>query len=496
MFTPRQPTLAHRFACSLRTIIFCLLTCPGLGIADDNSVAAQRASDTVRLYYNFKRIDPVAEKVIPAAYVVVANNRIQAVGSGAPPVGPFDEAHDMQGHFALPGLIDTHAHVTLGPVTVAVEDGIPQLGVEYDPAITAHNAKGLLAYGVTTIRNPGGDAAINVAYKRDVAAGRLLGPEARVAGPVIDRSATPFEGLADLVSEDRPIEAIVREHAAAGVDDVKLYFSLTAEDLARGQAAAEQYGVGSIGHVGVDWRTAVEIGLDALVHAMPTSPDLLNPEVRDDYLQNRRPGAYEFFEWWEQADLESEPIRDMIATVAASDITIDATLIAFYLAFWGDQPAVRDAYLELAHPKMVQNWQTLFRFDLGWTAADYARAKAVWPKIQTFVKLLHNAGAKLTLGTDQGNPFIAPGASLMQEMILHQQAGLPDYAILRMATSTAAELLGMGQKTGKIAPGYDADMVFLKHNPLEDFKALETATLVLHNGQALEPEVLKAEIKN
>lgn len=477
--------ITARLTGSIGFVILICLTTPVAGMAADEAT----------LYYNFKHIDQVAEKIIDQTYVVVAGDRLVEVGNGEPPEGPYKARHDMRGNFALPGLIDTHAHVTLGPVAVQMRDGAPVLSVDYDEEITAHNGKALLAYGITTIRNPGGDAAINVSYAKDARSGRILGPEARVAGPVIDRSATPFEGLADQVSETQPIEDIIKAHALAGVDDIKLYFSLTEEDLRRGQAAADEYGLGTVGHVGVDWRKAVEIGLDSLVHAMPTSPDLLLPEARERYLQNHRPGAFEFFEWWELADLDSEPMRGMIAQIGGSGVHIDATLIAFYLAFWGDEPSVRDKYLDLSHPAMVQNWQTLFRFDLGWTADDYARAKAVWPKIQRFVKALHDAGARLTLGTDMGNPFVAPGASLMQEMHLHQQAGLPAYAILRMATCDAAELLGMGEKTGRIAPGYEADMVFLRNNPLQGFNALETATLVLHNGQALDPQMLKAEVR-
>src|SRR5690606_2737490 len=110
----------------------------------------------------------------------------------------------------------------------------------------------------------------------------------------------------------------------------------------------------------------------------------------------------------------------------------------FRLAFWGDEPAVRDEYLTLSHPDLVENWNTFFRFDLGWRPEDYARAKAVWPKILRFARLLHEAGVPMTLGTDQANPFVAPGASLMQEMKLHEDAGIEKWDILRMATSEAA----------------------------------------------------------
>ncbi len=458
--------------------------------------ANQAGYENADLYHGFTRIDPEAEQMIENAYVVVKDGVIVDVGAGAPPMQGVSTRHDMSGRYALPGLIDMHAHISLGPVSVRMENDLPVLFIDYDRDITEHNGRLLLAHGVTTIRDPGGEAAVNVAYRRDVEAGRLLGPEARVAGRVIDRSPVVFDGLVDNVSEDRPIEDIIRDQAAAGVDYVKFYFSLTAEDLARGQAAADEIGIPTIGHVGVNWKTAAEIGLDALVHAMPTNAELLAPELRETYLETRRPGAFEFFEWWEQADLASPEMRDMIETVARERVIFDGTLIAFYLAFWGDAPEVRDAYIELAHPAMVENWNTAFRFDLGWTADDYDRAKAVWPKVERFMKMMYDAGAVMTLGTDAGNPFVAPGASLMQEMELHSRAGVPAWAILRMATADAADALDLGDRIGRIEKGYEADIVFMHDDPLADFMALTAADIVLHNGRALDASALKAGMED
>ncbi|WP_262423660.1 hypothetical protein [Brevundimonas denitrificans] len=79
----------------------------------------------------------------------------------------------------------------------------------------AHNARRLLAYGVTTVRNPGGDMAASRAYDEARAAG-LPGPEALQAGEVIDRSPFPVIGLADRPSETRgaPPSSLNRRKAA------------------------------------------------------------------------------------------------------------------------------------------------------------------------------------------------------------------------------------------------------------------------------------------
>ncbi|MFZ5617082.1 MAG: amidohydrolase family protein [Pseudomonadota bacterium] len=442
------------------------------------------------LYYGVNLVDPPTEQITPNAYIAVKDGKIARLGTGAPPSAVYASRQDMSGGYAVPGLIDTHAHVTLG--TVAFEaDPAPAFRANYDPAYTEHSARMLLAHGVTTIRDPGGDTAINVAYRNAAASGAIDGPEALVAGSVIDRSPFPFEGLSERPDDVRTIEDIANAQADAGVDFVKLYYGLTEEDIAHAAAAAQARDIQTIGHLSISWKKAAELGVDAIVHAMPASVDDLEPSARAAYLKNARPGGFAFFEWWEAADLDGPVMREVIRTLAERKTHIDLTLIAFKLAFWGDDPAFRDQYLGLAHPDMVENWRAFFRFDLGWRTEDYARAKAVWPKILRFARMLHDAGVPMTLGTDQANPFVAPGASLVQEMKLHEDAGIARWAALRMATSEAAEILKLDAKTGRIAEGLDADVVFLNSDPTRNLDAFFNPLLVLSNGRAYDPAALR-----
>lgn len=69
------------------------------------------------LYFGFTLLDPAEERILPNAYLVVAGGRIAAIGSGEPPRGAFRSRRDFTGLYALPGLVDAHAHVTAGPTT-------------------------------------------------------------------------------------------------------------------------------------------------------------------------------------------------------------------------------------------------------------------------------------------------------------------------------------------------------------------------------------------
>jgi len=142
---------------------------------------------------------------------------------------------------------------------------------------------------------------------------------------------------------------------------------------------------------------------------------------------------------------------------------------------------VRERGIEFTHPLMRENWR-VFRFDAGWTAEQHARAQAVWPKIQRFARMLHEAGVPITIGTDLANPFVAPGFDTVAEMQLHGEAGIPPWAVLRMATSGAAETMGLNQRIGRIAEGLEADVVFFDADPSRDLANAFHARAVLVNG--------------
>jgi imidazolonepropionase-like amidohydrolase len=445
------------------------------------------------VYAGVTVLDPERETATPNSFIVVDGGRIVSIGTGPAPASvPAERRHDFSGKFVLPGFIDTHAHMVLGPISVSAPDGKPRLVTAYDPAIVAHNGRMLLAYGVTTVRDPGGDTARTVAYRDAVRRGEILGPEALVAGLVIERSPTPFDGLLDAPTPERPVAAIVRDQARAGVDYVKLYAHLHEPDIAQAIRAAKVARVRTVGHLeGITFTRAAELGIDALVHMIPVHPDLLPADRRANYSKTTRHGAFSFFEWYEAADLDAPEIKQMIAALAKHRVHVDATLIAFHLCFWGDDPAVRDADAALAHPAMLANWRGTFRFDFGWKPDDYRRAKAVWPKVLRLTRMMYEAGVPMTLGTDMNNPFVVPGISLSREMRLHADAGIPNWAILRMATTDAARILGLGNRTGRIKPGLDADLVFLDANPAEDIANAARVSAVVHNGRLLTGAELK-----
>nr|WP_246623826.1 amidohydrolase family protein [Sphingomonas colocasiae] len=443
------------------------------------------------VYHGLTILDPVRERAVPDSYILVEGKRIARIGRGRPNIRGAT-AHDMRGAFAMPGLIDTHAHLTLGPITIEKTPAPPHLAIGYDPAITRHNAAMLLSYGVTTVRDPAGDPAIARGYDADIAQGRYPGPEALHAGEVITRSPAAFKGLALRLGPDGDMTTIVARQADAGAAYIKLYEGLNAADLEQGVKAAHARKRKAIAHLGdVSWTRAAEIGVDGIVHMMPISPDLLPRSARADYLAQRRPGAYAFFEWYEAADPDSTEIALMIKTMARRKIHLDGTLIGFRQMFHGDDRALITQRLDQAHPAMRASFE-IFRHDAGWTPQDRARARAVWPRVLDLTRRMYEEGVRMTIGTDLGGmAFLVPGFSMSQEMTLHREAGIPAWAVLRMATSDAADALGLGRRTGRIAPKMEADILFLNSDPRQDMRDITDVRAVLADGRLFDPAALR-----
>ncbi|MGB3392281.1 MAG: amidohydrolase family protein, partial [Stenotrophomonas sp.] len=288
------------------------------------------------------------------------------------------------------------------------------------------------------------------------------------------------------------MQRVVQAQAEAGADWIKLYTGLSPELLKAGIDAAHRHGLPAVAHLeSIAWPDALAMGLDGIVHLMPLSPDLLTPQQREAWQASARGGTWSFFEWWEHFDPDGPQADRLVAAYQQHRPVFDATLVAFHAAFVQDQDnPYKDDARRYAHPRLLAHWNDWFTFAIGWQPEDFARARAVWPKVQRMAVRLHATAARMTLGTDMSNPWIAPGISLHCEMQLLAEAGVPVTHLLQAATVTAAEALGAGQRLGRIAPGFEADLLVLDANPLDDIRHTRDIHAVVLDGQFLTTDAL------
>jgi imidazolonepropionase-like amidohydrolase len=443
-------------------------------------LASNAWTQEATVYHGFTKLDPANATVTENAFIVVQGDRIARVGSGRPPRNGDWRYVDMSGRYALPGFFDTHAHVTIGPLKVEIKDGAPAFRFEVIHDLHRHNALIALAYGVTTIRNPAGDAEANAHYDAMIASGKWLGPQAVHAGDLFN------PGFPHYPRTDAEWEREMARQRDLGMKYTKLYTGLTELELARGIELAHAHGLKAIAHLdSVSWTRAIELGIDELTHALPTSAELLVEPHRSTYLESRKaPDAKFMFRWFELVDYDSEPFQNMLRMLVEKEVHVDLTLVASELVYFYDRiDELEHDPLEHIYPDpaFLENWrQSMTASHFGWTEDDYRRAHAAMPKVLELAQRFHDAGVRLSIGTDG----TGGGTNFVRELALHVRAGIPAWDVLRLATSGAAERLHMAQLRGTLAPGFEADIVFLNGDPLQNIENAGDVDTVVQNGRA------------
>jgi len=98
----------------------------------------------------------------------------------------------------------------------------------------------------------------------------------------------------------------------------------------------------------------------------------------------------------------------------------------------------------------------------------------------------YRAGVTLVSGTDSGNPMVVHGPGVHRELQLWVEAGVPPAAALQGATYSAARLLRADQRIGLIRKGYDASLLLVDGNPLQDISATERISIVFFKGERVD----------
>lgn len=439
--------------------------------------------------------------------VLVVDGRVRRVSPE--PVRTSGDAVwiDGQGRFLTPGLMDSHAHVSL----------IPGLGFWGDEQAVAHpdlaaayldqQPRSLLYHGVTQVLDPNPGTAWErfvaaperpdyvrcevVASPRTYPMAELPAAEARARFPYFVR-----EGAGG--GDRHTPEAVVERIAEAGARCVKLYFEdgygddarwplLRPETVARILRAAHARGLPVVAHANaVDMaEAALRAGVDVLAHGLwnwgaangepgvpPSVAAVLDRVARDGvgFMPTQRTiGGL--------ADvMEPAPLDDP-AFVAVTP----PALRAWYAepeAEWFRDEVVAGFGGDLA-PEQVA---ALFRH----RHADRNRRALVY---------LHAAGHSLLLGSDTpGSPTYAnqPGLTTYRELVALAGAGVPLADVLAAATLHNARAFGLDADYGTVEAGKVANLLLLRANPLESVVAWDAIETVILHGRPIERASLRA----
>ena len=135
---------------------------------------------------------------------------------------------------------------------------------------------------------------------------------------------------------------------------------------------------------------------------------------------------------------------------------------------------------------LVPTYTTLI--DLREAGGDYddpvlhVRALHMIPVAQKMVRRARELGVRVVTGVDtQYGPQSVSRVS--HEIISFTELGFTPMDAIKAATSLAAECLGLSAKTGRIASGFEADLIVVEGNPLDDIRQIQDVTVVVSNGR-------------
>lgn len=386
--------------------------------------------------------------------IIIRDGVIQSVTSGyndAPAGGPDDNVavHDLKDHFVLPGLIDSHVHLTgeLGPngKLAIVENSDADTTI-----VAARYAKRNLMAGFTTVRDVGaqGDDAI-FALRDGVARGDVVGPRIFASGHTISPTgghgqrhgyrndvfdAIKASGVCDGVAECRKA---VREQVRRTADHIKLVSTggvLSETAAGTGQQFFDD-------ELKAIMDTAHAMGRKITAHAH--GADGVNAALRAgvDSIEHGTFSNSESFRLFKRNDAYLVPT--ILAGVTVAELADDPESFL--------PPPVRE------------------------------KAKLVGPQILEMTKAAHAAGVKIAFGTDTG---VSRHGDNAREFSLLVEAGMTPMEAIRAATVVAAEHLGHFDKFGSIAAGKSADIIAVDGDPLADVTELEDVDFVMKEGTA------------
>lgn len=287
--------------------------------------------------------------------------------------------------------------------------------------------------GITSVRNMWGYASLPDVQAR-VKRGDITGPSIYSASPGLDGPPAKWPETV-LVTDANAARGIVTQMVQGGWLWIKVYDDLPPAVYDSIVAAAADLGIPVVGHVPV--RMAVEHALDSHQRSI---------EHLRGYDRALTPHADVA---WERIVQMDESLLGRLAAQTRDAGTWVCPTLAIYGVFY--RGAGSDSVRAIENRRHV-------------------------------VRVMHDAGVRLLVGTDAGIDRTAPGASIHQEMAELAAAGISAPEIFRMATRDAAEFLGALDSTGTIAVGKRADLLLLSGNPLLDVGVARRPAGVMARG--------------
>jgi hypothetical protein len=414
--------------------------------------------------------------------IVIENDRIVRVASVGYPKVPIrenrrpekgDHEIDATGMYVLPGFVNAHAHIATAQHGFA--GPVPPAEYVY---------KLWLAHGITTVREAGSMNGLRwtLAERRRSAANEIVAPRI-VSYATFPASVQVPHGVRTADEARRWVDAV----ADAGADGIK-FFGAPPAIMQAALAQARTRGLETACHHAQLAVTRMNVldtsswGLTSMEHwyGLPEAMfvDRRVQEYPADYNYNDE--SHRFGQagrlWAQAAPRGSERWNEVIDTLVKRDFTLVPTLTIYEASRDLMREQRAEWHDEYTLPTLTRFYTAdreahgAYWFD--WTTGDEIAWKQNYAIWMSFLRDYKNAGGRIAVGDDAGFIYKLFGFAWVRELEMLQEAGFHPLEVVRAATLSGAELVGMSDRLGSVEAGKVADLVIVAENPLANFKVL------------------------
>lgn len=413
--------------------------------------------------------------------VLVSNEKIADIDPSDIP--EFTKIIDINNQTLMPGIIDSHIHITMSPGEAYRNESIEERKKRH-----ARHMRAFLALGITTIVDPG--ISVQNAHLVRQLQKDTPSPDILFIGPIIG----PMKGYPSNVVPDLPgvtsaeeIRERIEEFSTFDPLGIKItmedgpfmsvlpIFDAKLRDIIQEEAKRAQKEL----YIHATDTKHTNIALDMNPRTLVHTPHKFNKKLakriveQEVYVCSTLDIIAVGLEYWNPNYLSTPHFRKVVP-----QDELDAIL----------DPHIRRSFIDEGWKATAPGWplwigRLLFQ---KWVVNGQVK------ELKKMFRYLHQAGAKIVLGSDSAGwpilPYLVHGPSTHYEMNLLHELGMSSLEIITAATQTPTQMLGIDNELGTIEIGKRADLIVLNGNPLENFAVIHQPIWVMKKG-----EIHKAE---
>lgn len=379
------------------------------------------------LLQNITLIDGTGRAPVENAVILIREGKVAYAGpaSGWSEAGGEFVRLDLGGQYVLPGLVDTHVHLSgsgEADSQFRADDGAMALKI-------LSNAQKNLAAGITTVRDLGGWNELEFVVRDWIRRGEFAGPRMCLAGRFIsitEAGADYYAGMYRVADGVDEVRKAVREQVKHGADVIKM---------------------------GVTGAVLVESGVPGATHFNFDEIQALVEEAR---------------KFGKPVAMHAHGIDGIRKAVEAGVNTLEHGTYLFQDKKVIRQMVERGIFLV---PTLKVGWDIILAKDSNIPAWIMEKNKATQGEAEQSLKLAYEAGVPIAMGSDVGTPLNFHGENAL-EVYWMNKAGMSAMDAIVSATGNAARALGWDSWMGTLEAGKVADLIVYDQNPLDDLRVL------------------------